>query len=346
MHIVFLADPIDNQNAGIHMYTKHLAKEFLKSKHKITFIHQQQNEFFNKTNHHIIAKKRRLGYNTYRKFYLIPKLITELNPDIVFEPCHIGPFRLPPHIKRVTTIHDMSPILFPETHTFRGSFIHKLLLKKTIRESDLIITPSENTKQDITNYRTHKNIKSIPLATSKPIVQKSQNFHPFLLYVGTIEPRKNLITLIDAFAELGLPNHKLIIAGTPGWKSSKILQKIHKTHNVILHTPLSEKEKSQLYASTDIFIYPSNYEGFGLPPMEAMSYGTPCIVAKNSSLQEIYSDTALMFSTKEELKNQIISLLTNRYLHQELSKKGAEFATKFSWEKTAKATLDEFKKLL
>ncbi|MBL4694477.1 glycosyltransferase [Candidatus Gracilibacteria bacterium] len=194
MKIVFLADPIDNQNAGIHVYTKSLAEEFLHSDNEIIFIHERENNFFDKTNHHIIPKKRKPFYNTYRKFHLIPKLITELNPDIVFEPCHIGPFRLPAHIKRVTTIHDITPILFPETHTIRGAFIHKLLLKKAIRETDLIITPSEHTKNDIIKYRPHKNIKSIPLAAPNPTPKKVQNFHPFLLYIGTIEPRKNLTT--------------------------------------------------------------------------------------------------------------------------------------------------------
>ena len=136
MHILILADPIDNQTTGIHQYTKNLAKALLEAKthHQLTFIHQKENPFFEGTHHFIIPSNNSLKREGIRRFHLIPKLIKQLNPDIVLEPAHLGPFNLPKHIKRAVTIHDITPILFPHLHTKRNTMLHRLLLKKSIKK--------------------------------------------------------------------------------------------------------------------------------------------------------------------------------------------------------------------
>lgn len=360
MHIVILADPIDNQRAGVYVYTKNLIEQLLKfdKKNKYSFIHERKNVFFNKTNNYIIPKKNRPGYGTYRKFFLIPKLIKKLKPDIVFEPCHIGPFHTPPSAKRVVMIHDLSPILFPEFHIKRSTIIHKLLLKRALRSSDLILTASEKTKQDIQKYcKTKAKIAVIPLG----IFQPKNNLHtqksttkfkkfPYFLYLGTIEPRKNLATLIDIFEDLKKAHkipHKLIIAGEIGWHSKKILKKIRKNKDIILTGHISEKQKSDYYKNADIFIYPSIYEGFGLPPLEAISYGTPVICSDGGSLKEIFKNHALLFAPndKETLKKHILTLLKNKRLRKKLIIAGKNYSKNFTWQKTAKKTLSEFLKL-
>lgn len=352
MHIVILADPIDNQHAGVYVYTKNLIEQFLKTdkKNKYTFIHEKENSFFKNTNHYIIPKRKIIGYGTYRKFFLIPKLIRKINPDIVFEPCHIGPFNIPKKIKRVVMIHDLTPILFPKFHIKRSTIIHHLLLKHVLKNTNLILTASKTTKKDIQKYcKTTSKIEVIPLGVKQPrkisIKFEKQNTAilkntPYLLYLGTIEPRKNLEILIDAFSELKKEKkipHKLILAGEIGWKAELILKKCLK-ENIILTGYLSEKEKTEYYKNADIFIYPSLYEGFGLPPLEAMSYGIPVITSEGGSLKEIFKNHALLFpqKNKKKLKKQILSLMKNKNLKEKLSKEGQKYAQNFTWEASAK----------
>ncbi|MDA1061008.1 MAG: glycosyltransferase family 1 protein [bacterium] len=362
MHILIIADPIDNQKAGVHTYTKNLIRELLKiGDHKYTFIHNKENPFFENTNHQIIPIKKTLGYGTYRKFFLIPSLIRKLNPDIVLEPCHIGPFRV--RAKRAVMIHDLTPILMPNLHIKRSTIIHKLFLKRILKNADIILTASDRTKQDIKNYsHTKAKIETIPLGIKqipnelsntefflkngypKPkVVRPPDMKDPYLLYLGTIEPRKNLETLIDAFVELKKSNkipHKLILAGEIGWKAKKILEKA-KHLDIIMTNHVSEDEKEKLYANADIFIYPSLYEGFGLPPLEAMNHNVPVICSNGGSLKELYENYALMFDPKdkEQLKRHIVSLLENNELRQNLVEKAKPYSQKFTWKKTAERTL-------
>lgn len=341
MHITILADAIDNQNAGVHYYLKNLIENLLKidKKNKYSFIHSKENPFFSDKEHYIIPQTPGPGTETIRRFHKIPKLIKTLKPDTVWQPCHIGPFNIPSQIKRIVTIHDLTPITHPQFHTPRGKIIHRLLLGKTLKNADLILTPSETTKHDIQkHYQTNAAIKVTPLGTTDPKINIKPYFRePYFLFLGTIEPRKNLELLIDAFLELNLPQ-KLILAGTKGWKNKKILEKArHPKINLL--TNISEEEKAALYKYADAFIYPSIYEGFGLPPLEAMSYNTPVICSTGGSLNEYFSQNALMFEPqdKETLKQHLKNYKT--------APKSEQFAQKFTWQKTAEETLKAFNQL-
>ncbi len=355
MHIVILADPIDNQSAGVHFYTKNLIESLLKldTENKYTFIHRKENNFFKDKNHIIIPKKNRLGYESYRKFFLIPKALNAIKPDIVLEPSHIGPFGLSKNIKRAVFIHDLTPILFPQFHIRKSPRTHKLLLPRILRNADLILTPSENTKKDIEkHYKTSAPIKAIYAGVNKPKLfpGKPEIKEPYLLCLGTIEPRKNLGTLIDAFLELkkekNIP-HKLVLAGGIGWKTKEILKKAS-NKDIILTGYISEEEKNSWIAHADIFIYPSFYEGFGIPPLEAMNYGIPVISSTGGSLKEIYKNKALLFdpNDKELLKTHIKRLLGNQELRKELKEKGLSHAKKLNWESTARKAIDAFKSVV
>lgn len=388
MHITILADAIDTQYAGIHHYTKNLIEHFLKisDKNTYTIIHPQPNkwltELINTTSNSsekppyvseiIIPRNKFPGGESIRRFFKIPKIINKISPDIVLEPCHIGPFRLKKGIKKVLIVHDMTPILFPHFHTFRGRFIHKLFFKKSLKNADIIITPSQTTKDDILKkYRPQAEISVIPLGVTPPDVTTETNStqhisRPYLLYLGTIEPRKNLETLVTAFIELKTAHkipHKLVLAGQIGWKSKPLLKKIEKYNKsceftdsspdsqIITTNHISESEKNTLLKNADIFIYPSFYEGFGLPPLEAMNAGIPVICSKGGSLKEIYKNTTLLFNPtdKETLKKHILSLIKthtgipfsshNTDLRTTLIKNGLSFAKSHTWQKTAEETL-------
>ncbi|MFA7685691.1 MAG: glycosyltransferase family 1 protein [Candidatus Gracilibacteria bacterium] len=365
MKIAILADSIDNQNAGVHFYSKNLINTLLKidSKNEYIFIHPKENIFFEKTTHYIIPRKKKIpGYETYRRWIKIPNLLKKLKPDIVIETSHIGPFRTPRNSKRVTIIHDLTPIIFPQFHIRNSVIVHKLALPHILKNADLIITPSENTKKDILKlYKTKNNIAVIHEGISPPNMsaknpvthEKLKNIKPpYILYLGTIEPRKNLETLIDAFLELktsrALP-HQLVLAGGLGWKIKKLLTKITKNNkDIILTDYISEGKKAALYKHADIFVYPSLYEGFGLPPLEAMSYGIPVICSTGGSLKEIFNNHSLMFEPKNKklLKSHILKLINNRDFRKKLIRNGLDYSKQFTWDLTAKKVIETLEKLI
>lgn len=339
-----MADAIDEQNAGVYIYLKKIIENIRKEdrENQYIFIHKRRNPFFKNSTDLIIPKKNTPLYGTYRKFYLIPKAIRKLSPDIVWEPCHIGLFNLPKTIKKVLTIHDTTPIKFPQFHIKRSSIIHKIFFKRVIKNADLILTNSKTSKQDILNYqKTKAKIRIIPLGSDpdqknhpKPMSE------PYILYLGTIEPRKNLDTLIEAYQQLNIP-HKLVLAGPQGWKCQKTIDRAKQNPNIILTGYLSEEEKAAYYQHSSLFIFPSIYEGFGLPVLEAMSYGIPVICSDNSSLEEIFKNKALLFPAQDQnkLAELISKVLKNDKLSKNLSQKGKSYSKKFSWKKSAQKTL-------
>ncbi|MDD3861689.1 MAG: glycosyltransferase, partial [Candidatus Gracilibacteria bacterium] len=175
MKIAIIADPIDMQTAGIHFYTKRLVEALLKQKSgdEYIFIHPKENPFFEKTTHYILPRKKHIpGYETYRRWIKIPSLLKKINPDIVIETSHIGPFRIPKNSKKVTIIHDLTPIIFPQFHIRKSVIIHKLTLPHIFKTADLIVTPSENTKTDILRlYKTKNNIAVIHEGIDPPLTK-------------------------------------------------------------------------------------------------------------------------------------------------------------------------------
>jgi len=342
MKILILADPIDEQDAGVFTYTKNIIKALLKisPEHQYIFIHKKNSEFFIKlqkkypkqVTHHIVKRLKIPGYGSLRKFCLVPRLIKKINPDIAWETCHIGPFKLPSHIKRVVTIHDITPITHPKMHIFRSALIHKLFLRRVIKKANLILVPSKTTQNDILNYQKTKakititplGIIKTKLSEIKKIIQNPYTEKKYFLYVGTIEPRKNLITLIEAFKELNLKNYELIITGRTGWKSKKIIKQAIRNPKIKLTGFIKKETLNQLYADATACIYPSIYEGFGLPPLEAMSHKTPVICSNNSSLGEIFRKYALTFSptNKTELKQHMKNISSSPQLQKHLSSIG------------------------
>lgn len=354
MLIAIIADPIDNQNAGVYFYTHRLIENLLKidKKNRYVFIHLRKNTFFKDKNHFIIPRKKILGYGTYRKFFLIPRLLRHLKPDIVWEPCHIGPFRTPKNCKRVVTIHDLTPILFPQFHIFQSTIIHKLLLKRVVCNADLILTASQTTKKDISErYHPKGQINVIPLGIDppkanppRPKIQK-----PYFLYLGTIEPRKNLITLINAFKGIKRDHkipHQLVLAGEIGWKNLKTI-KLAQQKDIITTGYLTDQQKASYYKHTTAFVYPSLYEGFGLPPLEAMSYRIPVICSNGGSLGEIFKDHALLFSPldQKKLEKLMMEIVKNPNFQQKIINKAFQFSQSFRWQKTASKTLQAFQNL-
>ncbi len=274
----------------------------------------------------------------------------------------------------VLTIHDLSHLLYPETHEKRRVKRAQRRLPIMARGADAIITPTESVRREVcqllkTNPETVFAIPEAARACFRPLAfaeteavrRKLEVGDDFLLTVGTLEPRKNMGVLVSAFAEVAraLPQRqtKLVIAGGRGWLSGPLFAAIERSpvrDRILLTDYLHDEELQALYASCRAFIYPSLYEGFGLPPLEAMACGAPVIVSNVSALAEITGDAAWAFDPQSvgDLAKNIIELVDNdnnenpEDPRRRLSIVGQRRAAEFSWEKTAQLTWKVYEEAL
>jgi glycosyltransferase involved in cell wall biosynthesis len=307
--VVFNAGPLHNQSAGIHVWTKEILKALHDLKlqgqmpdhlHWILFTEKPTDDYPLFEVKTIPVFRYFPGYAAFRLFFLLPFMAIHLRANYFIEPAHFGPFNLPRRIKRITVIHDLTPILFPHWHRRFSSLAQRLFFPQILRNADQIISVSHSTKRDIERVYpfTFGKIKVIYPGISKKFTPDPEvKREPFLLFVGTIEPRKNLEGVIKFFEEIKeIPefrHFKLIIAGRKGWKTSEFnraYQNCKYNADINLEGFVSEERKIELYRSCAIFIYLSHYEGFGFPIFEAMACGAPVITSRNSSLEEIGQD--------------------------------------------------------
>lgn len=274
---------------------------------------------------------------------------------------YIFPFK---EAKKVITIHDITLLKFPD---YIDSVVKQYYQRivKCLDWADLIITVSESSKEDIVNYLnvSPKKIKVIPLASRFSSIctpEKAdhsfslEEYQPFLLFVGNIEPRKNIIGIIKAFNFLKKEykiDHKLVIVGQKGWKYTNILNAMEESnwHYQIYHLDyVSDSELLDLYKKASLLVYPSFYEGFGLPVVEAMTLGTPVVTSNNSALAEIAKEGALLVNPNNylDLAHSILEVITHNGLRNHLIEKGQIRAKDFSWERTAKQTIETYLSLL
>lgn len=268
----------------------------------------------------------------------------------------------------VLTIHDLSQLLHPETHEKRSVGRARRRLPYMARLADAIITPTQCVRADVCEVLkvSPEKVFTIPEAArdcfrpldSAKCADVRRRFEigeDFLLTVGTLEPRKNLSVLISAFEVLtrtGTQDHiQLVIAGGQGWLSTSLFETITKSpvrERIILTGYLDDDDLQALYSSCLAFIYPSIDEGFGLPPLEAMACGAPVMVSRIAALEETSGGAALMFDPKSpsRLAQKISELIANEDARRELSSAGQRHAARFSWEKTARKTLEVYEKVL
>ncbi|PIP52869.1 hypothetical protein COX08_04140 [Candidatus Beckwithbacteria bacterium CG23_combo_of_CG06-09_8_20_14_all_34_8] len=252
----------------------------------------------------------------------------------------------PTKAKKITTIHDLTPVLFPNYHDQLVVENFKRNLQLIEKNIDMVTVDSRATKDDLVN---NINIDRQKITVIYPGVdpifcQKSKEGidnvkkkykleKPYILSVGTKEPRKNIKRLIEAFVSLGRSDIELVLVGKRGWGEEVEVGKAKVKELGFVE----DKDLPALYSGAILFAYPSLYEGFGFPVLEAMACGCPVITSNISSLPEVVGQTALLVYPKEtkEIANAINTLLNDDKLRQKLVKNGLEQAKKFSWEKTA-----------
>jgi glycosyltransferase involved in cell wall biosynthesis len=265
----------------------------------------------------------------------------------------------------VLTVHDLIGMIFPQNLPPVGRWYWSRWLPASICSADLIIVDSVATQRDVTTMLKidEDRIHVVPLGVDKrfslcgeDMIQSLQTKHAlperFILYVGTLEPRKGIDTLIDAIAALpaktSLP---LVLAGKKGWYWDRIqsrLQANNMQHRVHLLGYVSDEDLPTLYSAASVFAFPSRYEGFGLPVLEAMACGTPVITTNVSSLPEVVGDAAIQVppDQPDALAHALHHVLSDPTLAQTMKDAGLARARGFTWERTARETIAVYKKAL
>jgi len=286
-----------------------------------------------------------------------------------FDLFHGTNFEVPlwPRRRTVLSIHDLSTLLFPGKHRARAVRRARLRLPAAARLARRIITPVEAIRREVCEhlgvspnkvvavpYAARRSFQPAPAAQSLAVRKRLGIEDDFLLFVGTLEPRKNLLSLLQALEQIALTTAlrpQLVIVGGEGWLMDETLSFIRNSRvgeQLRLTGYLSEEDLSALYSSCRVFIYPSVYEGFGLPPLEAMACGAPVIASRIAALQENLGEAASFFEPTDVagLAKSIIELWTDEPQRERLSSLGKQQAKKYSWERTARLTLEVYRQVL
>lgn len=280
---------------------------------------------------------------------------------------HFPNFTIPPLTggKKIVTIHDMSFLRFPEFSEQKNLDYLSTFIHDTVRRADAIITVSEFSKKETAELLgvDPARIFATPLGVTPgcsrpPTAQIEQTRRhlklerPYLLSVGTLEPRKNIPFLIDVFEHLSGFEGDLVIAGMKGWKFEPILQRLNaSSHRSRIHYLefVPDIDLFPLYAGAELFITTSFYEGFGLPPLEALACGTPVVSSTGGSLPEMLTGNAAVLIPDFDVSvwaATITSLLNDRSRRDQLAQNAPAHAARFSWRDTAQKTLDVYRKVL
>jgi glycosyltransferase involved in cell wall biosynthesis len=283
--------------------------------------------------------------------------------DVLHSMSYVQPLLSP--VRSVVTMLDLSFLRMPEAFNRWNRIYLATMARVSARRSDRIIAISESTRRDIVHYF------GVPAGKVEVIYcGVDAHYRPeedasllerfrrerglperFLLYVGTLEPRKNVERLVEAYSrvrtELG-PSHKLVLGGAKGWLYDRIFARVRQLGlegEVVFAGYIPDEDLPLWYNLADIFIYPSLYEGFGLPPLEAMACGTPVITSSASSLPEVAGTAALMVDPLDvdDLANAIMRVLGDSALHQQLEAAGPRQAARFRWADAAARTMKVYK---
>lgn len=350
----------------IYNFTKTLLKIDKKNEYRLFYSSLRRPKNF-----YYLEELQRLGGKIYayrfpptllqiwwRKFSIIPVEWFIGKVDIFFS----SDFLRPPLLKgtkEITTIHDLTWKLFPEYHEEQIIRAHEKKLEKTIKYDDTIIVDSQSTKNDLIKF--YPKVEQNLVHIIYPGI--GENFHPivnknkirqiltkysildtkYLLYVGAIEPRKNLVLSIDVFNELlkdkKFSNYNFIIAGRAGWRKESVFQRVIELNlqDKVKFTGFVEDEDlPYLYNGASLTVYLSAYEGFGLPPLESLACGTKVIAGDNSSLRETINPEFLVdISDQNRILEKMKYLLNNKI---EVNSK--EVQDRFDWKESAKKFLE------
>ncbi|HVY68155.1 MAG TPA: glycosyltransferase family 1 protein [Patescibacteria group bacterium] len=344
------------QKTGVEHYAKqlllHLAAEDSKNQYRL-YLRTEPEDWL-----------KELPANFHLKVLPFPIFWTQLRlslelllhpVDVLLIPASALPLWHPR--RSVVTIHDLAWKFFPETFTWFNRNFLEFSTRYAVRRAAAVIAVSESTRRDLIKFYGVRPEKITvvhhgfdrPAADEYPAASRLRDLLPghYVLFLSTLQPRKNLEGLVKAFAELRaqqpeFAGYKLVVAGRPGWKARPILALIERHRDFVVYLNyVPDTERFLLLKRAAALVVPSFYEGFGMPILEAFASGVPVAAANNSSLPEVAGEAAVYFDPQktEEIKHSLKILLTDRALAQDLAGKGARRLQYFSWEKCARETL-------
>jgi glycosyltransferase involved in cell wall biosynthesis len=369
---------MDKNYSGISEYTANLLSEILKqdqaNEYKLFYNsskgHEARLDYWAKNNSKLFATKYPNKIFNYflQRVCTRPRLDNIVGGTDVFFAPHFNFLNVTKNTKLVVTVHDLSFLRYPEFFSKRKNFWHKALgIKKLLNRADFIVAVSENTKHDLmellnipkekirviySGNNCHASV--ITQETITAFLNKQNLKNGFILSVGNIEPRKNISGLIIAYNQLRDKSpeikHQLVLAGAKGWKHKKIFADWNKSpykEDIKFLGYIDNQQKEMLYSSASVFVYPSFYEGFGFPPLEAMEFGLPVVSSNVSSLPEVLGGAALLINPfkSAEIAEAIEIVITQPNVRNELIEKGKQRAELFTWEKASQEYLKLFSEL-
>lgn len=338
--VSFLTDSIRPQLTGIGHFAQSFITDFMSQLDDVHFEYIDYEETpFNKTHLRLIPNPF-VKMKTYGWHALLPFRLPHGTSQYVFNFSGV-PHPVAYNQKEFLFVHDLTLDFLPETHPFIRVWHHKMLFNRAVGHAYKIVSVSADTTYCLKKQYDIPEDKIITLDYFPRITdyRSVRTFSrkitkPFILNINTIEPRKNISRLIDAFIhvkkESRIP-HTLIIAGALGWKYQDILKKMQETPDVIYLGYITADEKNWLYDNADVFIFPSLYEGFGIPVLEAMSHNCPVITSNNSNLSQLARDAACVVNplSTQNIADGIIKVLKNSTYKSILMRQGRKKAQSY-----------------
>ena len=294
--------------------------------------------------------------------FIQPVILRRERIDLVHGLAFVAPLLSP--CPTVVTIFDLSFLRFPDTFRRANRTYLRIFTSLSARRARRIIAISEHTRRDVIRLlgipAERVNVvycgvdaafHPCPAAEVRAFRQRHDLPERFILFVGTLEPRKNARRLIEAYAQIRDLGVKLVIAGGKGWLYEDIFATVERlglSNEVFFAGYVPAEELPLWYNAADLFVFPSLYEGFGLPPLEAMACGTPVVSSNAASLPEVIGEAGLMVAPQdmEGLAAAMRQVLTDQNLHAQLRERGLQQARRFSWEKAAQQTVEVYRQVL
>ena len=370
MHIAIDVRTVETQHSGVGYYVTHLLEALhrLDRRNRYTYVcTRKQIEEGVMGRNAVPLLPTRFSHESHPlgdlwEHFFLPSQLRRSGVDLFHGPAFVIPFWKRGY-RTVATIHDLVVFRHPETVPRRYSYYMQSVIRMAVRYADALITVSQCTARDLYEFLNvpRRKVHVIYSAASprfrpvgeERIRQVRQRYgldRPFILHVGNLEPKKNLPRLLEGFVGVRRrfgDRYQLVVAGKRGWLEGPIFHAVHRLgleSAVRFLGYVPAEDLPALYSAAALFVFPSLYEGFGLPVLEAMGCGTPTVTSWAASLPEVAGDAAVLVDPHdaEDIGRAMVRVLESPALQEELREKGLQRQARFSWEETARKTLEVY----
>jgi glycosyltransferase involved in cell wall biosynthesis len=351
---------VSAQPTGTELYSRYLIEALLarapdRFSFRLYFNQSPQSKFQNRT-----SEIRVIPFPRLWTHLRLSAEMMQHRPDLLFVPAHVLPIVHPR--RSIVTVHDLGYLYFPEAHPPRQRWYLDRSTRWHTRTAEHLLADSAATKRDLVEkYHADPDRITVAYPGLDPSIKRIDDpaaiarvrtkYHldgDYLLHLGTIQPRKNLQRLIEAYNQLPreATNHPLLLAGKPGWYSDQLLQQANERVKFIGYVDAADK--NALLSGATAFVFPSLYEGFGLPVLEALACGVPVLCSHTSSLPEVAGEAAVMVNPldADDIARGLREITTNDELRQTLIERGYQQAQQFTWQACAEVVLNVFENIL